>query len=176
MPQVRRHKPVFWAFLMLFHASFLLLILGHLDLFPSINFMPEDSKHMLGWGAVGVAVTVSLAAFLLRRFRSPEREISTPGDYLLLLLLLFLFLLGDAMSWSSSWGPKGFVITKADVAGYFGGLARFTFENPRALLPGSHYHVVVLHVLLANLLFVVAPFTKIMHSFLALPINLLRRR
>ncbi len=176
MTQVRKHKPGFWAFLMIYHVAFALLILGHLDIFSGISLLPEGSKHMLGAGAVGVAVTLSLLAFLVRRFRSPEREISTPGDYLVLLLLLFIFLLGDAISWSNSWGPHGFVITKADFAKYFDGLASLSFRNPREVLPGSHYHFIVLHVLLANLFLITLPFTKIMHTFLALPINSLRRR
>ena len=32
VPTVRRHNPVFWVFLMLFHICFLLLIIGHLEL------------------------------------------------------------------------------------------------------------------------------------------------
>ena len=32
-PTVRRHKPVLWIFLMLFHICLLLLIIGHLELF-----------------------------------------------------------------------------------------------------------------------------------------------
>ena len=176
MPQVRQHKPLFWIFLIIFHLSFLLLILAHLDIIPALRILPAASKHMLGAGSVGVALTVSVMYFILRRFRSPVREISTPGDYLLLFLLLFLFLLGDVMSWANSWGAHGFVITKKDFAFYFDGLARFTFTDPRAVLHGSHYHLVVLHVLLANMLFIVLPFTKVVHTFFTIPINLLRRK
>jgi nitrate reductase gamma subunit len=176
MTQVRRHKPVFWVFLMIFHAAFLLLILGHLDIFPRIRIMAAGSRDMIGAGAVGVAVTLPLMYFIGRRFRSPVREISTPADYLLLLLLLFLFLFGDMMSWGNSWSAHGFVMTKQDFAKYFSGLARFTFADPRAVLHGSHYHFVVIHVLLAELFFVLLPFTKIMHTFFSVPINLLRRR
>ena len=176
MPQVRRHKPLFWVFLLLYHLAFLFLILNHLDLFPRINLVPADSKHMLGRGAVGVLVTLPVLYFLFRRFRSPVREISVPGDYLLLLLLLFIFLFGDSMSWSNSWGRNGFVLGKQDFAAYFGLLASFSFADPRAVLPGSHYHFVVLHVLLANLFLMILPFTKIAHTFFAVPVNLLRRR
>jgi nitrate reductase gamma subunit len=95
MPQVLKHKPLFWLFLMIFHISFLLLILGHLDILPKISLMPEDSRHMLGWGLVGVGVTLPLFYFLFRRFRSPNREITVPADYLLLILILFLALFGD---------------------------------------------------------------------------------
>ncbi len=176
MPQVMRHKPLFWVFLMIYHAGFLLLILGHLDILPQINILSPDSRHMLGAGGVGVAVTIPLLYFLLRRFRSPHREISVPADYLLLLLLLFLFLFGDLMSWGNSWTPHGFVMTKQDFSRYFDGLARFTFADPRAVLPGSHYHFAVIHVLLAEAFFVLLPFSKIVHTFFSVPVNRLRRR
>jgi nitrate reductase gamma subunit len=121
MPQVRRHKPLFWVFLMIFHISFLLLILGHLDILPGISMMPEESRHMLGYGLVGVGVTLPLFYFLFRRFRSPNREITVPADYLLLILILFLCLFGDLMSWGNSWTANGFVMTKQDFAQYFSG-------------------------------------------------------
>jgi nitrate reductase gamma subunit len=176
MPQVRKHTPLFWVFLMVYHGGLLFLILGHLDLFPAINIVPAASRHMVGAGAVGVAVTLPVLYFILRRIRSPHREISVPADFLLLLLLLFLFLFGDLMSWGNSWSPNGFVMTKQDFAKYFGGLAHLTFADPRAVLPGSHYHFAVIHVLLAELFFIVLPFTKIIHTFFSVPLNLLRRK
>lgn len=176
MPQIRRHKPLFWVFLMVFHVSFLLLILGHLDILPQISIVPESSRHMLGAGLVGVGVTVPLFYFLFRRFRSPNREISVPADYLLLILILFLCLLGDLMSWGNSWTASGFVMTKSDFAKYFYNLSVFSFADPRMVLKGSHYHILVIHVLLAELFFVVLPFSKVVHAFLALPINLIRRK
>jgi len=175
MPQVRRHRPVFWVFLIIYHVAFVLLFLGHLDILPQVNLLPPGSRHMLGGGAVGVAVTVPVLYFLVRRLRSPLREVSTPADFLLLLLLLFLFLFGDMMSWGNSWSAHGFVMTKADFAKYFDGLVRLTLADPRAVLHGSHYHFVVIHVALAEALFLVLPFSKIMHTFLSLPVNLLRR-
>jgi nitrate reductase gamma subunit len=176
MPQVRAHKLLFWVFLMVYHAGFVLLVLGHLDILPQVNLLPSDSRHMLGAGGVGVAVTLPLIYFLARRLRSPQRDISVFSDYLLLLLLLFLFLFGDMMSWGNSWSPHGFVMTKQDFAKYFNGLVRFTFADPRAALPGSHYHFAVIHVLLAEAFFIVLPFSKVMHTFFSLPVNLLRRR
>lgn len=176
MPQIRRHKPLFWAFLMVFHVSFLLLILGHLDILPQISLLPETSRHMLGAGLVGVGVTAPLFYFLFRRFRSPNREISVPADYLLLVLILFLCLFGDLMSWGNSWTASGFVMTKNDFAKYFYNLSVFNFADPRMVLKGSHYHFIVIHVLLAELFFVVLPFSKVVHAFLAMPINLIRRK
>lgn len=175
LPVVRRQAPGFWIFLLLYHVAFLLLILGHLDLFPGIRLMPADSPHMLGWGAVGVALTLSVLVFLFRRFRSPVRDISVLGDYLLLLLLLAAFVTGGTISWANSWNEDGFVLTKQDFGSYLELLLDFSFANPRDVLPGSHYVVVVIHVFLANLVLMVFPFSKVMHTFFALPLNRLRR-
>lgn len=176
MPQIRQRQPLFWVFLMVFHISFLLLILGHLDILPGLSLVPEDSKHMLGAGLVGVGVTAPLFYFLFRRFKTPNREITVPADYLLLILILFLALMGDMISWGNSWTPNGFIMTKQDFALYFDGLLRFTFADPRLVLHGSHYHFIVIHVLLANIFFLVLPFSKVLHAFLSMPINALRRK
>jgi|GEM_PF-116699 len=175
MPQIRRNNPVFWIFLLVFHVGLLLLILGHFDILPGINIVPSSSKHMLGAGAVGLMVTIPIFYFLGRRFRSPVREISVPADYALLLLLLFTFLFGDLMSWGNSWTKTGFVMTKADFSRYFEGLARFSFEDPRAYLHGTHYHFLVIHVLLAEITLMILPFTKVVHAFLTIPVNMIRR-
>lgn len=176
MPQVLRRAPLFWLFLMMYHAGILALLLGHLDLFPAIRIVPAGSRHMLGAGLVGVMVTLPTFYFLGRRFMGENRKISTPGDYFLLLLLLFLFLFGDLMSWGNSWTASGFVMTKSDFSRYFGILADLSFADPRTVLHGAHYHFIVIHVFLAELFFFVLPFTKVMHAFLALPVEALRRQ
>lgn len=176
MPTIRKHKPLFWFFLMWFHVGILFLILGHFDLFPNIHIMPAASRHMVGAGLVGVSVTVPAFYFLFRRFVGQERQISVPADYLLLLLLLFTFLLGDMISWGNSWTANGFVMTKADFRNYFGILSNLSFADPRTVLHGSHYHFIVLHVFLAELFMMILPFSKIVHTFFSLPLNMLRRK
>lgn len=173
---VRKKNPLFWFFLVWFHAGLVLLFLGHLDLFPNLHIVPAASRHMLGAGAVGVSVTVPAFYFLFRRFRGQNRQISVPADYLLLLLLIFVFLLGDMISWGNSWTARGFVMTKNDFRAYFGILSGFTFADPRTVLHGSHYHFIVLHVFLAGLFMMILPFSKIVHTFFSLPMNMLRRR
>jgi nitrate reductase gamma subunit len=175
MPSVRKHNPVLWVFLCIFHVSIALLVLAHIDLLPQVNIMPATSEHMIGNGVVGIAVTVSILYFLFRRFRTPVREVSVPADYLLLILLLAIVITGDIMSWGNSWAENGFVITKKDFGDYFNSLLRFTFSDPRQFLTGSHYAVTGTHVLLANLFLIVLPFSKIMHVFFAVPLNKLRR-
>ncbi|HCO48289.1 MAG TPA: hypothetical protein DIT55_02160, partial [Spirochaetaceae bacterium] len=89
---------------------------------------------------------------------------------------LFTFLLGDMISWGNSWTANGFVMTKADFRNYFGILSSFSFADPRTVLHGSHYHFIVLHVLFAELFMIILPFSKIVHTFFSLPLNILRRK
>jgi nitrate reductase gamma subunit len=175
MPAIRTDRPVFWFFLILYHIAFLLLILGHLDLIPGINIMDPESRHMVGNGGAGVALTLSVIYFIGRRLKSPVREVSTFGDYLLLLLLLFIFLTGDMMSWSNSWNENGFVLEKGDFANYLKILVSFSFQNPYEVLESSHYIHVVIHVFLANLFLMIFPFTKFVHTFFSMAVNTIRR-
>ncbi|MEJ2716000.1 MAG: respiratory nitrate reductase subunit gamma [Deltaproteobacteria bacterium] len=175
MPTVREHKPLLWVFLIVFHVCILLLLLAHLDLLPQINILSAESANMIGSGAVGLLLTLSVLYFLFRRFRTPVRELSVPADYLLLFLLFCLFISGDIISWGNSWSSDGFVITKQDFGQYLDGLLKFSFADPRDMLTGSHYSIVATHVLLANLFLIVLPFSKIMHTFFAVPLNKLRR-
>jgi nitrate reductase gamma subunit len=175
LPTIREHRPVLWVFLMLFHVAFALLIIAHLDLIPQLRLTAKDSPHMIGHGAVGAVLTISVAYLLFRRFRSPVREFSVPSDYILLALLFCLFITGDVISWANSWSESGFVLTKQDFGAYLSGLVRFTFQDPREVLSGGHYSVLAVHVLLANLFLMVLPFSKIAHSFFAVPLNALRR-
>ncbi len=175
MPTIRKHKPTLWFFLVVFHAGIVMLILGHLDLLPQVRITSANSPHMIGNGALGLVLTLAVVYFLFRRFRSPVREVSVPADYLLLFLIFCVFVTGDIISWGNSWSPDGFVISKQDFRQYLSSLLSFSFEDPRKMLPGSHYAVVVVHVLLANLFLMLLPFSKIVHGFFAIPMNALRR-
>ncbi len=175
MPTVRRHNSTLWVFLILFHLGVAVLILAHLDLLPWFNIYPEDSPNMIGNGAVGVVVTAAILYFLLRRFAAPLREVSVPADYLLLFLLFGVAMSGDIISWANSWSANGFVLTKQDFGGYLNGLFHFSWADPAATIDGGHYVVLVVHVFLANLFLMVLPFSKIMHTFFAIPLNKLRR-
>jgi nitrate reductase gamma subunit len=94
MPSVRRHQPVLWFFLGVFHLGILGLILSHLDLLPQINIMPAESKHMLGNGAIGVAVTVSVLYFCCAAFVRRSVKFLVPADYLICFLLFLIFITG----------------------------------------------------------------------------------
>jgi nitrate reductase gamma subunit len=175
MPPLRKHHPLLWVFLLVFHAGIAILFLAHLDLLPHFNIVSPESASMIGHGAVGLILTVAVLYFLFRRFLSPLRELSMPSDYFLLFLLFALMVSGDIISWGNSWSESGFGLTKQDLGMYLQSLLSFSFADPAQMLDHPHYAIVVVHVLLANLFLLVLPFSKIMHVFFAVPMNALRR-
>jgi nitrate reductase gamma subunit len=175
MPSIRKTKPLFWVFLMAFHAAFALLILAHLDLFPQLGLSSPKSTNMLGYGAIGLVFTICALYFLFRRFRSPVREVSVPADYIILFVLVCLAISGDIISWGNSWTDTGFVLTKQDFGAYLTALVKFNVADPKTYLAGGHFPVIGTHVLFANLFLILLPFSKIMHFAFAVPLNKLRR-
>lgn len=175
LPTVRRHNPLLWVFLMLFHISFFLLIIGHLELLGDFRIF-QVIKHevFLGRGFIGLILTVSLLFFLFRRFVSPNRELSVPEDYYLLILLFLTVLFGSQMDWARNWYGYG-ELSVEDYREYLSSLLQLNPELSSNLTSSGHSFMLVLHVFFANLFLMFFSFSKIMHSFLALPMNKLRR-
>ena len=67
MTQVRKHKPLFWVFLMIYHAAFLLLILGHERYRPF---------YVLGQAALWVVVATSVVSGVAY-YRSYSRSVAS---------------------------------------------------------------------------------------------------
>jgi nitrate reductase gamma subunit len=175
LPTVRKHKPVLWVFLMLYHIAFLLLIIGHLELFKEFSlFQVIPHQVFLGKGFVGLTLAICLLYFLFRRFASPNRELSVPEDYYLLILLFLTVIFGSEMDWARRWYDYGEMGVDS-YREYLMSLLRFKPDLPAALTVSGHSFMLVLHVFFANLFLMLFPFSKIMHSFLALPVNKLRR-
>ena len=175
LPTVLRHNPLLWVFLMLFHVGILLLIIGHIELFKQFDIF-QIIKHevFLGKGFVGLLLFIALLFFLFRRFVSPNRDLSIPEDYYLLILLLLTVLFGGQMDWARRWYDYG-EITVTDYRAYLMSLLYFKPKLPSAVTAGGHSFMLVLHIFFANVFLMFFPFSKIMHSFLALPMNKLRR-
>jgi nitrate reductase gamma subunit len=175
LPTVRRHNPVLWIFLILFHLSFLLLIVGHLELFNGFDFLQVISHEIfLGNGFVGLALAVSLLFFLFRRFLSPVRELSVPEDYYLLVLLFLAVLFGSMMDWARGWFEYDDIMVE-DYRAYLSSLFFLKPELGSNLPMSGHAFMLVLHVFFANLFLIFFPFSKVMHSFFSLAMNKLRR-
>ena len=174
-PTIRRHKPFLWVFLIVFHVGILLLIIGHLELFGDFEIfqmIPHDI--FLGKGFVGLVVSICLLYFLFRRFVSPVRELSVPEDYYLLVLLFLIVIFGSQMDWARRWYYYD-GMTAEDYKEYLSSLLYLQPYLPEAITGSGHSFMLVLHVFFANLFLIFFPFSQSMHSFLALPMNKLRR-
>ena len=175
LPSVRRHKPLHWVFLMSFHLALLLLIIGHLELFEGFDFFQFIPHEIfLGKGFVGLVLSLTLLFFLFRRFASPVRDLSIPEDYYLLILLFLIVLFGAQMDWARRWYGYG-ELGPGDYKTYLSSLLIFKPQVPDAVYNTGHSFMLVLHVFFANLFIMIFPFSKIMHSFLTIPMNKLRR-
>jgi len=174
LPTVRRHNPVHWVFLMVFHLAFLLVILGHIELFAEIPlFQVIEHEVFIGKGFVGLTLSVVLLFFLFRRFHSPYRELSVPEDYYLLILLFLTVLFGSEMDWARRWYDYDGLMV-GDYRDYLLSLVQFK-PDISFVSYGGHAFMLVVHVFFANLFLMIFPFTKIMHSFFSLAMNKLRR-
>jgi nitrate reductase gamma subunit len=175
LPTVRRHKPVLWFFLMLFHIAFLLLIIGHLELFGDFRiFQVIEHEVFLGRGFVGLILTIALIYFLFRRFTSPVKDLSVPEDYYLLILLFLTVLFGSQMDWARRWYEYSDLLAE-DYREYLSSLLFLRPKLSPSLTLSGHSFMLVLHVFFANLFLMFFPFSQVMHSFIAMPINRLRR-
>ena len=174
-PTIRRHKPVFWVFLVVFHICLILLLITHLELIAEWTVFQVISHDIpMGHGFVGLALAVCLLYFFFRRFKSPVRELSIPEDYLVLMLLFLTVIFGAEMNWARTWYEYG-EMGVGDYREYLYGMVTFSPELPDVAQYSGHSFMLVVHVFFANLLLMVFPFSQLMHAFLSLPINKLRR-
>jgi len=174
-PSVLKHKPLLWVFLMLFHAMFLLLIIGHLELIQEFKiFQVIQHEVFLGKGVIGLILSVVLLYFLFRRLKSPVRELSVPEDYYLLILLFLTVLFGSQMDWARTWYDYG-ELTVAQYRDYLSSLLYLKPDLPFEVTASGHSFMLVLHILFANLFLMFFPFSQLMHSILSLPMNKFRR-
>lgn len=175
LPTVRRQYPIFWGFLMAFHIAFLLIIIGHAELFTTFRVFGLEPEHVfVGRGFAGLTICIALVYFLLRRFRSPFRELSVPEDYYLLILLFLTAVFGSEMDWARRWYEYG-SMTVSTYREYLLSLLYFRPEVPVDVELSGHSFMLVLHIFFANLFLIFFPFSQSMHSFLSLPMNKLRR-
>jgi len=174
-PTVLRRKPSLWVFLMLFHIAFILLIIGHLELIKEFAFFQIISHEVFpGKGFIGLTLSICLLYFLFRRFSSPVRELSVPEDYYLLILLFLTVFFGSEMDWARRWYYYD-TISVDSYRGYLFSLITLKPELPYEITSSGHTFMLVLHIFFANLFLIFFPFSQVMHSFLSLPMNKLRR-
>jgi nitrate reductase gamma subunit len=126
-----------------------------------------EQFSLISGGIVGIVLLVSLIYLLARRFKSPYRDLSTPEDYFLLILILLVVLMGDHLRFF------GQVEVEAYRA-YVHSLLTFSPEFSTELAESGTKWVLVTHVTLANLLLIYLPFSKLVHYIGTFAVNLVR--
>ncbi|MFC1900392.1 respiratory nitrate reductase subunit gamma [Chloroflexota bacterium] len=173
-PQVAEVDKPMWIFVLLLHVSIIGAFVGHLRLIneftPLANLLGpvgmDRFSHLAG-GTIGIIFMVSLIYLFMRRFKSPYKDISTPEDYLLLILILFIVLMGNHLRFFGN-------IHIGDYREYVQSLLTFSPHFPAALANSGIKWVLVSHVSLACLLFIYFPFSKLIHFVGTFAVNLIR--
>ncbi|MEW6120086.1 MAG: respiratory nitrate reductase subunit gamma [Pseudomonadota bacterium] len=140
-----------WVFGWLFHFGMLLVLIRHLRYF--VNPIPEWLVFIQPFGKyASIMMVVGLAGLLARRFMVDRvRYISTPSDYLMLVLLLGIGISGMLTT---------FVVHTDIVAlkQFFMGLMFFDLQ------PVPSDPIILAHLAMVALLMVIFPISKLLHA------------
>ncbi|MDT3705765.1 MAG: respiratory nitrate reductase subunit gamma [Thiobacillus sp.] len=140
-----------WVFGYLFHFGLFLVLARHLRYFTEPVWFWVDFIQPFGKYA-SIMMVVGLAGLLTRRFVVDRvRYISTPSDYLMLLLLLAIGLTGMMMTF----------VVHTDIIGlkaFFMGLIYLDVQ------PIPQDRILLVHLALVALLMVIFPISKLLHA------------
>ncbi|MCF6320481.1 MAG: respiratory nitrate reductase subunit gamma [Rhizobiaceae bacterium] len=140
-----------WVFSALFHAGLLLVVLRHLRYFTQPVWFWVELIQPIGIYA-GFAMLIGLIGLFIRRIVvAMVRYISSPSDYLMLLLLIFIGISGAMMKFVS---PVDVVAVKQ----FFLGLMVFDWKPLPSDFP------LLVHLSLVALLMIIFPFSKLLHA------------
>lgn len=178
--QLLRRRHMAWAS-NLFHVGILGLLAGHavglltpIAVFDAIG-ISHAAKQMLAivvGGVFGVLCLVGLAMLTMRRLTDPRiRATSTPMDILILLLILAQLLVGlitipFSLAHSDGSTMVLFMEWAQRIVTFRGGAADLILETP---------FVFKLHLVLGMIIFLVFPFSRLVHIWSA-PIGYVGRR
>ena len=140
-----------WILGWMFHFSLLLVLARHLRYFQEQPWFWVTLIQPFGKYAA-YPLLFGLSGLLLRRFVVDRiRYISSPSDYLMLIMLIVIGLSGLLIQ----------LFFRTDiiaVQNFFVGLTNFNIES----LPSNA--VLILHLLLVALLLIIFPFSKLLHA------------
>ncbi|OGA18835.1 MAG: respiratory nitrate reductase subunit gamma [Betaproteobacteria bacterium RIFCSPLOWO2_12_FULL_63_13] len=187
--QLLRRGQLWWGS-NLFHVGVLGILAGHFTGFLTpigvwhaigISMPQKQMTAMVAGGLFGAMCTVGLGMLLARRLIDPRiRAVSSPMDVLILFLLLAQVVLGLGGIPISAQHPDGSEMLK-----FMRWAQRIaTFRGGAAELVANVSIVFKLHIVLGLTLFLVFPFTRLVHvwsgfasvSYLLRPYQLMRRR
>lgn len=174
-PQVMQFDRWMWFFTILFHFGLLGAFVGHLRLIqeftPLVSLLgSKGMDRFASWsgGFMGIVLIAGLVYYLLRRLAFPYKELSVPEDFILLILFIFAVIMGNLMRFGGD-------IHVADYRVYLQSLMVLRPTFPPALAASPTKWALVFHVLFANLVFILFPFSKLIHVIATFPANLARR-
>jgi respiratory nitrate reductase, gamma subunit len=165
----------------LFHLGMLGIIVGHTlgMLTPHWvyeGFLPLAVKQqmaMMGGGVCGVMIVIGGAFLLKRRITEPRvRASSSTADILILALIVVQALIGLVTIGSSLQHMDGKMMMQ--LVGWAQAMASFHPGGAATLLEGVPF-VFKVHLVLGLLLFVLFPFTRLVHVW-SIPLEYLTRR
>ncbi len=149
----------FWGFAWVFHVALLLIFVGHVRVFTdfpalwaALNIDADTMSATFG-GIAGVIIALTALVLLVRRIGIVRvREITNSTDFFALILILAILLTGNMMRFGEHFDLE---LTRT----YFSQLMTLSFTGIEIPLSG----IFRVHFLLAQLLIIYIPFSKIMH-------------
>ncbi len=143
-----------WVFGMLFHAGLALVLLRHFRYFTDTTALIWAWVHWIQpFGLyAGFAMLAGLVGLFIRRIVVPRvRYISSPSDYLMLIMLFFIGFSGMMMKF----------VAHTDIVAvklFFRGLMYFDWHPLPADIP------LLVHLTLVATLMIIFPFSKLLHA------------
>lgn len=150
----------------LFHVGIIFVFFGHLTL-----FIPESIYHLvmttetkrviaLSMGSVfGLMAVVGMSILVIRRFSSPRiRYNSSFHDYFIIILLLIEAIIGLTAAAKTAVEPIGIYAALSEWS-----QAIVTFQPNAGLILANHPLQYKLHIVLGFFIFMIFPYTKLMH-------------
>jgi len=173
-PQVRDVDKVMWIAVLGLHGALVAAFVGHMRLLTeftplanSLGSAGMDRFALISGGTIGIVLMISLLYLLMRRFKSPYKDISTPEDYALLVLVLLVVLMGNHLRFFGD-------VHASEYREYVHSLFTLSPTFPAALAASATKWSLVAHVFFANLLLIYLPFSKLVHFAGSFAVNLVR--
>ncbi len=159
-----------------FHWAILILFLGHLFMFlfpQGVLLWNSNPVRLIAHEVVaftfGMVAFVGLLALIVRRLSNARlRVVTTPMDLVIELLLLAQIFLGCWIALGYRWGSSWFA---ADLSPYLWSIFQL---DPQANAVNAMPLVIKLHIVGAFLIFLLVPFSRLVH-FLVAPFHYIWR-
>jgi nitrate reductase gamma subunit len=150
----------------LFHVGIIFVFFGHLTLFlPEWLYhmvMTTETKRMiaLSMGSFfGTMAVVGMSILVVRRFGSPRIKFNSSFmDYFIIILLLVEAVIGLSAALKTATAPIGIYAALGEWA-----QAVVTFQPDAGMLLAQHPLQYKIHIILGLFIFMIFPYTKLMH-------------